>query len=226
MFKVLWQEKLAAAGMFLFLAAGILIRMTMGLYYGALIRETENMAATKNTFLKQCKMKYANCYRMNKGVHNVPVFVDKCMTHMSAGAVSLDTLYQLTGQMMLLSVVCSGVGVCRSILHGASALSLLPFYGISGLGLYLFFTVTSMADVRGKKRMLKIHLVDYLENHMSTRMEVTQKDIEKVYAQTPGKPVSSGSRGKTGPAMSPGIKGKTGDTASELEALLQDFLTS
>ncbi len=39
-----------------------------------MIKETENMRATKNKRLKQCKLKFVNCYRLNDGVANVPVF--------------------------------------------------------------------------------------------------------------------------------------------------------
>ena len=82
---------------------------------------------------------------------------------------------------MLLSVVFSGIGVCRSIMDGHTLGAILPFYIVSFLGLYLYFSVSTIVDIRGKKRVLRVNLVDYLENHLSPRIQVTRQDIERLY---------------------------------------------
>ena len=139
------------------------------------------MASTDNKLLKQCKTKFSNCYELNNGISNVSVFVDKFLNRLSLGPFSFEMLYHLSGQLMLLSVVFSGVGICRSILAGHTLGAILPFYIVSLLGLYLFFSVSTIADVRGKKKVLKVNLVDYLENHLSPRIKVTRRDMEMLY---------------------------------------------
>ena len=62
---------------------------------------------------------------------------------------------------MLLSVVSAGVGVCRSIVAGSTMGQILPFYIASMFGLYLFFSVSAIVDLKGKRRVLKINLVDH-----------------------------------------------------------------
>ena len=47
---------------------------------------------------------------------------------------------------------------------------ILPFYIVSFLGMYVFFSVSGIVDVKGRRRILKTHLIDYLENHMSNRL--------------------------------------------------------
>ncbi|MDE5893024.1 MAG: hypothetical protein K2H45_08895, partial [Acetatifactor sp.] len=47
--------------------------------------------------------------------------------------------------------------------------------------LYLFFSISAIVDLKGKRRVLKINLVDYLENHLSGRMGVTREDMEMLY---------------------------------------------
>ena len=42
-----------------------------------MINETDNMTATDNKLLKQCKLKFANWYRLNGGVSNIPIFAEK-----------------------------------------------------------------------------------------------------------------------------------------------------
>lgn len=184
MFPVFEQEKAASIVMLACMAGSILIRVGLGLMYLHLIRETDNMASTRSRQLKQCKLKFANCYQLNNGIANVPIFVDKFISRMSLGPVSPHLLEHLSGQLMLLSVVSSGVGVCRRIIAGSTLGQILPFYIVSMMGLYLFFSISAIVDLKGKRRVLKINLVDYLENHLSGRMEVTREDMEMLYGDS------------------------------------------
>ncbi len=183
MFRVFQEEKLITICMFAFLGSSILLRVFLGLLYRNMIKEADNMASTRNRLLKQCKTKFASCYQLGNGVANIPVFVDKFLNRMTLGRLSFETIYHLSGQLMLLSVVFSGIGVCKSIIGGRTVGEVLPFYIVSFFGLYLFFSVSTVVDVRGKKRMLKINLVDYLENHLSPRIEVTRQDMEMLYGE-------------------------------------------
>lgn len=228
MFTIFQEEKIISAFMGLFLALSILTRLTLGLLYQRLIRETDNMAITDNKLLKQCKLKFANCFRLNNGVPNIPVFVDKFINRLMIGRLTFDAIYHLSGQLMLLSVVCSGIGVCKGIVQGKLLGELLPFYIVSFLGLYLYFSVTAVVDIKGKKRVLKVNLVDYLENHLSTRMDVTDQDIQMLYGRDitkkeAARPKPLPERAKEEPQRQSGF---TGEQEKELEQLLTEFLTS
>lgn len=183
MFRVFQEEKLITICMFAFLVGSILLRVFLGLLYRNMIKEAENMASTRNRLLKQCKTKFASCYQLGNGVANIPVFVDKFLNRMALGRLSFETIYHMSGQMMLLSVVFSGIGVCKSIIGGRTVGEVLPFYIVSFFGLYVYFSVSTVVNVRGKRRVLKINLVDYLENHLSPRIEVTRQDMEMLYGE-------------------------------------------
>lgn len=170
--------------MFTLLAISVFLRVLQGLLYQNMIKESDNMASTENKMLKQCKLKFANCYQMSNGVANIPVFVDKFLNRMKWGPFTFETLYHLSGQAMLLSVVSAGAGVCRSILAGRTLGDILPFYIVSFFGLYLYFSISTVVDVKKKKRVLKVNLVDYLENHLSPRIDITRQDIEMLYGDT------------------------------------------
>ncbi|MCI8542297.1 hypothetical protein [Acetatifactor aquisgranensis] len=184
MFRVFQEERLITICMFTCLGISIILRIFLGLLYRNMIKEADNMASTKNRLLRQCKTKFASCYELTGGVANIPVFVDKFLGRMALGPLSFDTLYHLSGQMMLLSVVCSGIGVCKSILGGRTLGDVLPFYIASFFGLYAYFSISTVVDVSGKKRVLKVNLVDYLENHLSPRIEITRQDIEMLYGES------------------------------------------
>lgn len=230
MFTIFQEEKIISAAMGLFLVLSILGRLWLGMLYQRMIRETDNMAATDNKLLKQCKLKFTNCFQLNNGVANIPVFVDKFLNRLSVGHMSFNMLYHLSGQCMLLSVVCSGIGVCKSIIQGRLLGELLPFYIVSFLGLYVYFSVAALVDIGGKRRTLKTNLVDYLENHLSAQIHVTKQDIQMLYGETV--PAS-----ESGAAMA-ALKGKgagreksseaetgfTKEQEKELEKLLMEFL--
>lgn len=184
MFRIFQEEKIVTACMLGFFAVSLFTRLLLGFLYQNMIRETDNMASTRNKLLKQCKLKFANCFQLNNGVANIPVFVDKFLNRLAVGPFSFETMYHLSGQLMLLSVVSSGIGVCRSIIGGRMLGEILPFYIVSFLGLYAYFSVSTVVDIKGKKRILKTNLVDYLENHLSARMEVTENDMEMLFGRS------------------------------------------
>lgn len=181
MIPIFEQEKVAAYGMIICFFLSVGTRMFLAMLYRQMIHETDNMATTGNRLLKQCKLKFTNCYQLNNGVPNVQVFVEKFLNRLSLGPFSFGMLYHLSGQLMLLSIVFSGVGVCRSIAAGNMFGEILPFYICSLLELYLYLSITTMVDVKGKRKALKVNLIDYLENHLSNRMQVTRVDMQMLY---------------------------------------------
>lgn len=181
MFTIFKEEKVITAGILVFLCLSVLVRLMLAWMYHTMIRETDNMATTGNRLLKQCKVKFANCYQLNGGVSNIPVFVDKFLNRLSFGHLSFDAWYHLSGQCMLFSVIFAGMGICKGILDGRMLGEILPFYIASFLGLYLYFSLSALVDIKGKRRVLKTNLIDYLENHLSGRIPVTEQDYERLY---------------------------------------------
>lgn len=181
MFEIFREEWIVSVFMFSFAGLSIFLRVLLGLLYQNMIKETDNMASTKNKLLKQCKLKFSNCYQLNNGVANIPIFVDKFLNRLALGPVSFETMYHLSGQTMLLSVVSAGVGICRSILHGKMLGEILPFYIVCFAELYFYFSISTVVDIRGRRRVLKVNLVDYLENHLSARIGITESDMEMLF---------------------------------------------
>lgn len=201
MFLIFREEKLISICMLILFLLSLCFRLVLGFFYRHLIRETDNMAATDNKILKQCKLKFTNCYQLNQGVSNIPVFVDKFLNRLAIGPFSFELIYHLSGQLMLLSVVCSGIGICKSIAGGRLLLEIFPFYIVSFLSLYLYFAVSALLDIKGMKQSLKTELVDYLENHLASRISVTGKDMEELFGtQQQVLPASSPASSSASPA--------------------------
>ena len=76
----------------------------------------------------------------------------------------------------MLSVLTAGISVYLSLSAGDTLFQIIPYYFISILGLYFYFSISGIVDIQGKREMLKINLVDYLENHLAPRLETDQAD--------------------------------------------------
>lgn len=70
----LWKYKLLLILIILFFVCSIICQIVPGVILSRLLEETENMAATKNRPLKQCRLKYINCCQLNGRVVNTGIF--------------------------------------------------------------------------------------------------------------------------------------------------------
>lgn len=226
MFQVFEEEKWITLAMVLTLTVSILGRIIIWILYQNMIKETDNMSATTNKILKKCKLKFANCYRLNGGVANVPIFVDKFINRLAVGPLTFDGYYHLSGQMVMLSVLFSGIGVCKSIIEGRTLGELLPFYIFSFGSLYLYFSVSALTDIKAQKRILKTNLVDYLENHMMSKLVHVEQDLEIVKPVSEKETVKEWHTSGEEEEMSDRVTTTSFSKAQEreLEELLKEFL--
>lgn len=216
--------------MLLFVLLSIICQIIIGFLYQNMIKETDNMSSTENKLLKQCKLKFVNCFQMNAGVANIPVFVDKFLNRIRFLGITIPGFHHLSGQLTLLSVFTGGIGICRGIINGESFGAILPFYILSFLGLYLYFSVTSLVDTQTKRDVLRTNLVDYLENHMVNRLSLNLEEIEKTEKAAPERAVNTenaenaeiSSVQKTEKPLKIKAFGKAEE--EELEELLKEFL--
>lgn len=160
------------------------IRAGLGIKYSRLIDEVDKMTTTKNRDLKRCKIKYEKCYAMNQGVANVGAFVDRFLSKLSMGPFTCLALYQMGAQLILLAIILMALLICHRILEGDSLLRLLPYYAASFAGVYVFLTITIVVNVQEKRNVLKISLVDYLENHLTARLESVPSNLAKIQGET------------------------------------------
>lgn len=207
------KHKLLLILIFGLLFLSIICQIVVGVIFQNMIKEANNMANTENKLLKQCKLKYSNCYKLNGKVVNTSVFVDKFIQKMKYAHLSLNRLSHVSGQLMMLSVFAAGVMICLSLAAGDTLFQIIPYYLISILGMYLYFSISGIVDIQGKKMMLKTDLVDYLENHLTPRLE-TEK--EKALSENREAP-------ETQPAPLNQAVPVSSEYQEELEDLLNEF---
>lgn len=175
MFTILLKHKGLTILIFTFLLLSILCQIIAGVIYQSMITEADNMSATENKILKQCKQKYANYYKLNGKMVNTTAFVDKFLQRIGIMGIPLLRFSHLAGQFMMLSVLMTGIAICFSLAAGDTLFQIMPYYLISILGLYLYFSIAGLMDLQEKKNMLRVNLTDYLENHLAARLEIEKE---------------------------------------------------
>ena len=56
---------------------GIFVRLAAGSFYKKLIKESANMALTKNRYLRNLKQNAEDTYRINMGMNNAAVYLQR-----------------------------------------------------------------------------------------------------------------------------------------------------
>lgn len=214
---IILQHKIIMSAVLLFFIVAIMIQILLSRFYSLLILETENMATTKIPLLCQCKRKFTNTYRMNNGILNVPVFVERFLNRVRMGKLKVSSWRHLSGQLILLSVFTAGLGACLGIVQGSTIGEILPFYIVSMFGLYVYFAVSGAVDINEKKEVLKTNLIDYLENHMGNKLDELEESFKKLDAHEIAVPENY----KKAPC-SDTVRKRT--PTAELEELLREFL--
>ena len=174
------NQSLIMAVSIVLMAIGVLYQVAIGVAYQRMIQATDTMMGTDNKLMKQCKERFSQCYKLNGGVSNIPIFVDKYINRIKFMGMSVNFIKHLSGQIMMAGVFVAGFGVCKGIIEGERFVDLLPFYIVSLFGIYLFLSISSIVDMPGRRQMLKTNLTDYLENHIAERLEHGLGDKEKL----------------------------------------------
>lgn len=162
------------------MAVGILYQAAIGIIYQKMIQATDTLSGTENKLLAQCKERFVNSYKLNGGVANISVFVDKFINRIRVLGMSMNFMKHLSGQLMLAGVFVAGFGVCKGIIERRKFVELLPFYIISLLGIYLYLSIMSIVDMPNRRKMLKTNIMDYLENTVAQRLEHGIMEKEKL----------------------------------------------
>ena len=184
MFQILLVESPSSIGLFVFFLVSMGILIFLAVNYNQFIKDAENMSITKRRELKAIKTKFLNSYGKKETEEerkfsiqeqiNVEVFVDKAINRLKFCGLKVNTWRFLSGQSLLISIIFAGLGVFRGILAKMTIREISPFYLIAFLEMYIFFSIVSICDYEGKDKLLRLTIIEYIENHMVNRIQVAR----------------------------------------------------
>ena len=129
------------------------------------------MALTKNRYLRNLKQNAEDTYRINMGMNNAAVYLQRQLGNLKFLGFSLSGLENLAGQLTLLSFLAGGVCAFLSYWNRSDN-SYIVLYGAAGiLGGMLTIVADYGVNLEGKRNQLLISLQDHLENVMWPRLE-------------------------------------------------------
>jgi len=148
---------------------GVITKLAVNHVYKGLIRQADNVATAKDKQLQQMKTKYESIHRINSGVKNSGVFVEKRLMQYRLLKIRLKNWENLD-----LQIGGAGVIFCMLASYGIfwmdGNLKISAMYlcigGMTACGLLWFHSV---ADSKGNRKTLIAALCHYFENVLIVR---------------------------------------------------------
>lgn len=149
---------------------GLLGRLTARSLYRRLVKETDNMTLTKNRYLRDLKQKTENTFRLNQGITNSRVYLEKQLCTYRFLGLTLSGWGSFGGQMTILCFLLGGAAAFGAYWYRCDSYYIV-LYGSVGI---LAGLVTMVADYwanlpEGKQQLLNA-LQDYMENSLFNRL--------------------------------------------------------
>ena len=149
---------LAACGL------GVFSKLVTSSLYKRLIKETGNMALTKNKNLRSLKQKTENMFLVSQGIRNVNAYIEKQIYGFRFMNLSLDVWENVSMQAMILCFLIGGLAAFGAYWYRCDSYYIV-LYGTIGIlsGLFLVL-VDNGVNASLKRQQLMDTLVDYVEN--------------------------------------------------------------
>lgn len=157
---------------------GVMSRMMARRVYKRLMKETDNMALTKNRFLRDLKQKAENTYRLNQGVKNTKAYLEKQLYHCRFMGLSLNGWGNLSGQMTVLCFLTGAAAAFGAYWYRSDNYYVILYSSVGVMAGLLTMMVDYGVNLGERHQQLLAALQDYLENSLFQRLE---KDIAPAF---------------------------------------------
>ena len=161
-------------------AFGLLLRLIVNLVYKHLVKESDQLGETKNKMLKHIKLKFSTCYKLKIGVNNVDTFVDKNILKYRFCGLLLSTWENLCGQVLYLVLLMVPIITVFAVLEDCGQDIVLLTGAVGILSAAVLILVDKSINLSGKKKIMRLNLLDYLENFCKVRLEQESSNPELI----------------------------------------------
>lgn len=205
----------AMTGIFLL---GVISRFFLNLTYRGLLRDVGNLPAPKSRILKQIKLKYESCDKLDMQICNTEAFVKKNLYEHRVCGTSLRTMEKILGQAMFFGTL-AGVGTAIfAMLAEFDRSVIIVHIAATVFGAALLFNYDRLSDISYKRQVVETGLVDFLENHLQMHF-LAQERAEAEEAENIAETAEEKTEGKLVDFME-----VRRSEAKEIEAAVEDNL--
>ncbi len=165
---------------------GILAKVVTRFTVRRLVRAAAAMQKSTQKLMKLVRSKYEHACMAHDKVDNTEVFVDKFLYEYRVFGLRLHTWQMLQRQCIWYSMVLAVIGAGTQY-YGNPNMELVYRYAISGMAqAVLLATLYQLSDERYQLRLMKVYMVDYLENVQASRSQkLKQNEKEKLSVINP-----------------------------------------
>jgi len=167
--KVLWVLMLVA------FVLGMLSKIIVGSIYGSMTRDNSN-----NSLVKQIRLKYDNCRKLDININNINVFVEKALENYRFCGFSLNGLNNISKEM---EYICIALGVVNAILFRDDFSAVIFGLGIAALSSIAIKLLEQIVDADNQKHAVILDLVDFLDNTTTVHRESMKENAVKHFSK-------------------------------------------
>ncbi len=152
-------------------ALAIAFKCIGAIVYQMLLRDSEQVPSTKNKWIRAMYTKFEACYKLKIPIHNPDCFVENHMAQYHVFGISLNTLENtdifcglIVTAVTLLSIMCGiyyEFPLRWTLIHSMTLVCFLLFLAAGEL----------MFQVRHKRNLLHLQLLNYFENTLQAKLE-------------------------------------------------------
>lgn len=180
----------AMTGIFLL---GVISRFFLNLTYRGLLRDISNLPAPKSRILKQIKLKYESCDKLDMQICNTEAFVKKNLYEHRVCGTSLRTMEKILGQAIFFGMLTGISAAIFATLAGLDKNVIIVHIAATMFGAALLFNYDRLSDIAYKRQVVETGLEDFLENHLQMhlmaqeRVKEAERDYENEEERAEGK---------------------------------------
>ena len=143
---------------------GVLSKLVTSSLYKRMIKETGNMALTKNKNLRSFRQRTENMLMLSNGIRNTNVYIEKQLYSFRFMNLSLDGWDNVAVQAMILCFLIGGIAAFGAYWYRCDSYYIV-LYGTMGILTGLFMVlVDNSVNVSLKRQQLMDCLTDYVDN--------------------------------------------------------------
>ena len=182
---------------------GVISKLVTSSLYKRLVKETGNMALTKNRNLRLFRQRTENMLMLSHGIRNTNAYIEKQLYGFRFMKLSLDGWDNLAVQAMILCFLIGGLAAFGAYWYRCDSYYIV-LYGTMGILTGLFMVlVDNSVNISLKRQQLMDCLVDYVDNtpHYFRSVDKSAEKKLKVVAE-PATSAQDADQGKKLPLVS------------------------
>lgn len=145
--------------------------------YKRLIRETDNMQATKNKYLRTLKQKAESTYRMNQGISNTGVYLERQLYSFRFLGVTLNGWNNYSNQMTMLCFLLGALEAFAAYWYNCESYYIVLYAATGAFAGLICMTADSGLNPSERKKQLLVSLQDYMDNFLFNKIVLGQRAI-------------------------------------------------